>query len=93
LAWEAEPARVLGGERESGGAYQPVRILREGKGKGKGEGEGEGNKETGQEAGDGGQIRVESCGAATADGEGKKGFRPAGRGAFPFALSGKKRLR
>lgn len=41
-------------------------------------------------AGDGGLIRVDSCGAATADGEGKKG---AGRGAFPFALSGKKRLR
>jgi hypothetical protein len=39
---------------------------------------------------DGGLIHVDSCGAATVDGEGKKDFCPAGP---DEVRSGKKRLR
>lgn len=64
LAW-AEPARVLGGERDSSGcgAYRC-----EFSGRGDREIGRRGRGRAGAEAGDGGLIRVKSCGAATGEG-------------------------
>uniref|UniRef100_K3YVI9 Uncharacterized protein n=1 Tax=Setaria italica TaxID=4555 RepID=K3YVI9_SETIT len=64
LAW-AEPARVLGGERDSSGCGS---YRCEFSGRGDREIGRRGRGRAGAEAGDGGLIRVKSCGAATGEG-------------------------